>query len=148
MIFHSRNRELSIHVLCQAVEGCGRISSINSRKRLIWRNLSVFVRTIFPSSVITPRSFKNGTKVLLLIYSVSSCHVKALPVGAAHFSDFFRLIEIFSFLAHKNRIFRLNSLDLHLPEIFHMTCQYFRCIFAVYVFMKRLRLRKLFLPET
>ena len=25
-----------------------------------------------------------------------------------------------------------------------MTCQYFRCIFAVYVFMKRLRLRKLF----
>ena len=41
----------------------GRISLINSRKRLICLNLSYLEATIFPSFVITPRSTRNGAAV-------------------------------------------------------------------------------------
>ena len=39
----------------------GKISSINSKNRLICRNLSNLERTTLPSSVMTPKSIRNGT---------------------------------------------------------------------------------------
>ena len=105
----------SMMVFSLSLESWGRISWINSRNRLIWRNLSYRELTIFPSPVITPKSTRKGTGrpsskiyAFLRLWERRSCRLrpsfhcpaKAAPASRASFSfpPIFVLTVIFPFL--------------------------------------------------